>query len=438
MSEASNFHEIKIEKDFNRICLHNFDKMIVVLFFADWHDASKHLITIFESLSKMYEKKCVFAYVNADNVETLTTKFDVNVVPTIILTTSTKETLCRIETDTPAAITEKIDEHSEIFQINFENQKSKMFNKIEATLKTFPLMTFIKGTPQEPKCGFTEQLLEVLKNLKVKFGYFDILSDENMRNWLRYYAKWITYPQVYVEGKLVGGLDVTKDLVKSGKFQEMIKHLNLNDDPDVKIDKILGSGPVVAFMKGTPSAPADEDSKQFVKILADVGVRYNCFDATTADEKLLNTIKEKLGDTKYPFLVVDKKVLGDLKTLEELIAKKELTTKIPASEITVTIKDKIHKLLNQAPVMVFMKGTAEAPNCGFSKRLVDILDRYNVSFSTFNILADQEVREELKEISGWKTYPQMYVEGKLIGGIDIVEELDESNEFEDVIAKYHN
>jgi len=80
-------------------------------------------------------------------------------------------------------------------------------------------MIFIKGTPIEPKCGFSETLLEEMKKLKLKFGYFDILSDENLRNWLRYYATWMTYPQVYVEGKLVGGLDVTKDLIASGKFQ---------------------------------------------------------------------------------------------------------------------------------------------------------------------------------------------------------------------------
>ena len=88
--------------------------------------------------------------------------------------------------------------------------------------------------------------------------------------------------------------------------------------------------------------------------------------------------------------------------------------------------------------MTFIKGTPESPLCGFSKRLVDILERYNVNYNSFNILSNQEIREGLKEISGWKTYPQIYIEGKLVGGIDIIEELDEDNEFEDLISKYHN
>jgi len=135
---------------------------------------------------------------------------------------------------------------------------------------------------------------------------------------------------------------------------------------------------------------------------------------------------------------VEKKVVGDVKDIEQLASEKQLTSKVPQSEIIVTLKDKINKLLNQAPVMVFIKGSPEAPQCGFSKRLVDVLERYNVAYNSFNILADQEVREGLKDVSGWKTYPQLYVEGKLVGGIDIVEEMDDSGDFEAVVEKYHN
>ena len=81
--------------------------------------------------------------------------------------------------------------------------------------------------------------------------------------------------------------------------------------------------------------------------------------------------------------------------------------------------------------MLFMKGDRNAPECGFSKRMVDVLSKYDgLKYGTFNILSDGDVREGLKKFSNWPTFPQLYSNGKLIGGIDIVEELDDGNELE--------
>jgi len=88
----------------------------------------------------------------------------------------------------------------------------------------------------------------------------------------------------------------------------------------------------------------------------------------------------------------------------------------------------LRQLVNQAPVMLFMKGSPSAPQCGFSNKIVAILRENGIRFSTFNILSDEEVRQGLKEFSKWPTYPQLYVDGKLIGGLDIVKELVEEGE----------
>ena len=84
-----------------------------------------------------------------------------------------------------------------------------------------------------------------------------------------------------------------------------------------------------------------------------------------------------------------------------------------------------------------MKGCPDAPECGFSKKLVAILAKYEGSvingYGHFDILTDPEVRENLKKISKWPTYPQLYVNGNLVGGIDVVTELDEEGEFEDAL-----
>lgn len=89
-------------------------------------------------------------------------------------------------------------------------------------------------------------------------------------------------------------------------------------------------------------------------------------------------------------------------------------------------KEELHKRLGElvkaAPVMLFMKGTPSAPQCGFSRQTVSILREKGIRYGFFNILADDEVRQGLKEYSDWPTFPQLYAGGELIGGLDIVRE----------------
>ncbi|PVH82961.1 glutaredoxin [Cadophora sp. DSE1049] len=89
-------------------------------------------------------------------------------------------------------------------------------------------------------------------------------------------------------------------------------------------------------------------------------------------------------------------------------------------------KESLHKrlssLVKAAPVMLFMKGTPSAPQCGFSRQLVALLRENSVKYGFFNILADDEVRQGLKEFADWPTFPQLWVDGDLVGGLDIVKE----------------
>lgn len=95
-----------------------------------------------------------------------------------------------------------------------------------------------------------------------------------------------------------------------------------------------------------------------------------------------------------------------------------------SGEADTTSKEDLHarlgELVKAAPVMLFMKGTPSAPQCGFSRQTVSILREKGVRYGFFNILADDEVRQGLKEFSEWPTFPQVYVGGELVGGLDIV------------------
>ena len=94
-----------------------------------------------------------------------------------------------------------------------------------------------------------------------------------------------------------------------------------------------------------------------------------------------------------------------------------------------SLKDRVEELIRENQVLLFMKGTPEQPRCGFSMRVVNVLESYGVEYGAVDVLpALQPLREVTAEISDWQTFPQLYVNGELVGGCDIVEELDESGE----------
>ncbi|HEX8795111.1 MAG TPA: Grx4 family monothiol glutaredoxin [Polyangiaceae bacterium] len=97
------------------------------------------------------------------------------------------------------------------------------------------------------------------------------------------------------------------------------------------------------------------------------------------------------------------------------------------------LKTRLEELIRSNRVMLFMKGTRQFPACGFSNAVVQILKKEGVEFGTFNILADPEVRQGLKDYSNWQTYPQLYVGGKFVGGCDIVTEMHQAGELGPVL-----
>ena len=99
------------------------------------------------------------------------------------------------------------------------------------------------------------------------------------------------------------------------------------------------------------------------------------------------------------------------------------------------LKSKVQELIAANPVLLFMKGTPEAPRCGFSMRVVQVLDQIDVEYGAIDVLpALQPLREVTAEISDWQTFPQLYVNGELLGGADIVEEMFESGELAEALG----
>lgn len=205
-------------------------------------------------------------------------------------------------------------------------------SKIERIIAEKPVVLFMKGDPDSPRCGFSLKVVNVLKELKVDFGSFDILGDEDVRSGVKIFSKWPTFPQLYCRGELVGGCDIVLEMHQNGE-------------------------------------------------------------------------------------------------LKEFFEEKGVMAEAPKS-----IEERVKGLVNSAQTILFMKGSPEEPRCGFSRKVVAALQKEGVKFSTFDILEDEEVRQGLKEFSRWPTYPQLYHRGELIGGCDIVLEMQENGELGSTLA----
>jgi monothiol glutaredoxin len=94
------------------------------------------------------------------------------------------------------------------------------------------------------------------------------------------------------------------------------------------------------------------------------------------------------------------------------------------------VTDKIQGLVDNADVVLFMKGTREMPQCGFSSRVAGVLNYMGVDYRDVNVLADDDVRQGIKDFSDWPTIPQLYVKGEFVGGCDIVTEMTLSGELD--------
>jgi Grx4 family monothiol glutaredoxin len=209
--------------------------------------------------------------------------------------------------------------------------------RLEKLTTSHPLMLFMKGSPEEPRCGFSRKVVDILKEEKVDFGSFDILSDNEVREGLKKFSNWPTFPQLYCKGELLGGADITIAMHESGELKEAFieQGITTND----------GEGGIVS------------------------------------------------------------------------------------------LEDRLKTLINSEKVMLFMKGSPDEPKCGFSSKVVKALRAEDVSFGSFDILSDEEVRQGIKNFSNWPTFPQLYYKGELIGGCDIIMELSDGGDLKATLSE---
>ncbi|CAL4064004.1 unnamed protein product, partial [Meganyctiphanes norvegica] len=274
-----------------------------------------------KSFNKNLLKDVIFATLMAEDLSEISMKYSIAAVPSFLLIREGK-VLDRVEGANAAELTTKV--KTQFMHIFFGY--SSPFNaiithnpKLSVLVLSAQLFMYLLNTIDTHFHGFSRTTIELLTKHKADYSTFDILTDDSVRQGLKTYSNWPTYPQLYIDGELIGGLDI----------------------------------------------------------------------------------------------------------LKEMDASKELGPMLPKKQ---NLDDRLQGLVNKAPLMVFMKGDPETPKCGFSRTLIEMLKETGLSYETFDILTDEEVRQGLKTFSNWPTYPQVYVKGELAGGLDILKELKESGE----------
>jgi len=305
---------------------------LVVHFWADWAEQCKQVDQIISALQQVHQQKATFARCEAENIDDVAKKFKISAVPTTIIISKGLE-VARVNGVDPAGLnaavakfTSSSSPASELTPRTNVPLTETLTQQLHRLTHKSGIVLFMKGIPSEPKCKFSRATMELLTQVQSDFlsnkdfSYFNILEDEDVRQGIKEYSKWPTFPQLYINGDLVGGLDVMKEMHEEGELLEAIE-----------------------------------------------------------SAKSLNT--------------------------------------------------KLKWLTHKSPVILFMKGNPNEPKCGFSRKMIALLQEACLDFDHFDILSDETVRQELKIYSKWPTYPQLYHKGELV---DVCVELHENGELSDL------
>jgi monothiol glutaredoxin len=96
-------------------------------------------------------------------------------------------------------------------------------DRIKKQLETYPILLYMKGTPDFPQCGFSAQTVAALREVGAKFAFVNIFEDPEIREGLKAYSNWPTFPQLYVNGELIGGCDITLEMYQNGELKELVE-----------------------------------------------------------------------------------------------------------------------------------------------------------------------------------------------------------------------
>lgn len=220
------FIEVKSQDQFTDIVSNQAsDRLLTLYFYTTWAEPCKQMSEIVEALSKEPSNKDIyFLSINAEECLEISDVFEVGSVPYFIFIRKgdilkefsgadpqqLMDVLNSFKENNIDSITKR---HSnvELEEEEEEETEEQLTERLKNLTKAAPVMLFMKGIPSDPKCGFSRQMVGILREHQVRFGFFDILKDDSVRQGLKIFSDWPTFPQLYINGEFQGGLDIIKE-----------------------------------------------------------------------------------------------------------------------------------------------------------------------------------------------------------------------------------
>ncbi|CAH0583011.1 unnamed protein product [Chrysodeixis includens] len=199
--------------------------LTVVHFSADWAEQCKQVTEVLQELAKLPDVAASgtkIAICDAEKLSEISLQFKVDSVPTVILFKNGK-LVDRVDGADAAQISSKVKAHSSNKLVPGDAAPLKLEDRLKALINRHNVMLFMKGNRDQPRCGFSKTIIQILNGTGVQYDTFDILTDEEVRQGLKEYSDWPTYPQLYVKGELIGGLDIVKELQAGGELEATLK-----------------------------------------------------------------------------------------------------------------------------------------------------------------------------------------------------------------------
>ncbi|KAI0025526.1 thioredoxin-like protein [Xylariomycetidae sp. FL0641] len=210
--------------------------LLIISFHAPWAKPCADMRLVLDELAKGYPATdpptTSWVSLNAEELIDVTESYDVSAVPHLVLQrggkvleavsgSSASKVRAAIEKhasgDATATTAEQPAAAAPLVEAETDpaDAKEAILKRCANLVKLKPVMVFIKGTSSKTQCGFSNQMIKILRDHSVEFGFFNILADDDVRQGLKEYADWPTYPQLWIDGELVGGLDILKEEIEN-------------------------------------------------------------------------------------------------------------------------------------------------------------------------------------------------------------------------------
>ncbi|EUC64785.1 alpha,alpha-trehalose-phosphate synthase TPS1 subunit [Rhizoctonia solani AG-3 Rhs1AP] len=237
MSPPENLHIVTSPEQFQQFLSADLERVSLLNFWAEWAEPCKGMNQVVEELARTNPQLLTLT-IQADyeSNEDIAETFNVESVPTFLVLKG-HNLLGRIDGADAPALTAAIKAHVHQTPRGLatsdkapgapesakkEETTEELNERMRGLMNQSKVVLFMKGSPDAPRCGFSRQTVAALREQNVEFTHFDILTDESVRQGLKVLNNWPTFPQIIIGGELIGGLDVLKESIENGEFQEMI------------------------------------------------------------------------------------------------------------------------------------------------------------------------------------------------------------------------